>query len=296
MSASTVAILILCTMANPFSFWSHRHRRRLLYPFLSAILAFSLIVGTPQVSQAIPWVDLIFRGVQIIQLSNISDRQEVEIGEQINQKLVRNQIQLYRNSSVNRYIDQIGQRLAKETQRSNIPYRFQVVKDDSINAFATTGGFIYLNTGLIEAADNEAQLASVIAHEIGHIEEEHMIQQMRQTAIARGVAVAAGLDRNTLVNIGVDLALRLPNSREDEFEADRVGLDILKKAGYAPSAMVNFMEKLQQKSGSVPSFLSTHPGVGDRINALKQAIDPAEANVGDGLDESAYKAKIRPLQ
>ncbi|MFP4120553.1 M48 family metallopeptidase [Coleofasciculus sp.] len=283
-------------MANPFSFWSHRHRRRLLYPFLSAILAFSLIVGTPQVSQAIPWVDLIFRGVQIIQLSNISDRQEVEIGEQINQKLVRNQIQLYRNSSVNRYIDQIGQRLAKETQRSNIPYRFQVVKDDSINAFATTGGFIYLNTGLIEAADNEAQLASVIAHEIGHIEEEHMIQQMRQTAIARGVAVAAGLDRNTLVNIGVDLALRLPNSREDEFEADRVGLDILKKAGYAPSAMVNFMEKLQQKSGSVPSFLSTHPGVGDRINALKQAIDPAEANVGDGLDESAYKAKIRPLQ
>lgn len=282
-------------MVNPFSFWSHRHRRRLLYPFVSAILAFSLIVGTPQVSQAIPWLDLIFRGVQIIQLSNISERQEVEIGQQINQKLVRNQIQLYRNSSVNRYIDQIGQRLAKETQRSNIPYTFQVVKDDSINAFATTGGFVYLHTGLIEAADNEAQLASVIAHEIGHIEEEHMIQQMRQTAIARGVAVAAGLDRNTLVNIGVDLALRLPNSREDEFEADQVGLDILKKAGYAPSAMVNFMEKLQKKSGSVPSFLSTHPAVGDRINTLKQAIDPAEANVGDGLDESAYKAKIRPL-
>jgi predicted Zn-dependent protease len=282
-------------MINPFSFWSHRHRRRLLYPFVSAILAFSLIVGTPQVSQAIPWLDLLFRGVQIIQLSNISERQEVEIGQQINQQLVRNQIQLYRNSSVNRYIDQIGQRLAKETQRSNIPYTFQVVKDDSINAFATTGGFIYLNTGLIEAADNEAQLASVIAHEIGHIEEEHMIEQMRQTAIARGVAVAAGLDRNTLVNIGVDLALRLPNSREDELEADQVGLDILKKAGYAPSAMVNFMEKLQKKSGSVPSFLSTHPAVGDRINTLKQAIDPAEANVGDGLDESAYKAKIRPL-
>lgn len=281
-------------MVNPLSFWSRRHRR-LLYPFVSAILALSLIVGTPQVSQAIPWLDIIFRGVQIIQLSNISDRQEVEIGQQINQKLVRNQIRLYRNSSVNRYIDQIGQRLAKETQRSNIPYTFQVVEDDSINAFATTGGFIYLNTGLIEAADNEAQLASVIAHEIGHIEEEHLIKQMRQSAIARGVAVAAGLDRNTLVNIGVDLALRLPNSREDELEADQVGLDILKKAGYAPSAMVNFMEKLQNKRGSVPSFLSTHPAVGDRINALKQAIEPAQANVGDGLDESAYKAKIRPL-
>jgi len=283
-------------MVNPFSFWSRHHRRRLLYPLVSAILAFSLIVGTPQVSQALPWLDLIFRGVQIIQLSNISDRQEVEIGQQINQKLVRNQIRLYRNSSVNRYIDEIGQRLAKETQRSTIPYTFQVVEDDSINAFATTGGFVYLHTGLIEAADNEAQLASVIAHEIGHIEEEHMIEQMRQTAIARGVAVAAGLDRNTLVNIGVDLALRLPNSREDEFEADQIGLDLLKKADYAPSAMVDFMEKLQNKGGSVPSFLSTHPAVGDRINALKQAIDPAEADIGDGLDESAYKAKIRPLQ
>lgn len=282
-------------MFNPFSTLSRRYRRRLLYPLVSIFLSISLILGTAEVSQANRWFNLIFQGIQIIQLSNISDSQEVEIGKQINQQLVGNQVRLYQNSAINSYINEIGQRLAKQSQRTELPYTFQVVEDKSINAGATLGGFIYLNTGLIAAADNEAQLASVIGHELGHISERHLIKQMRQTAIARGVAVAAGLDRNTLVNIGVELALKLPNSRQDELEADQVGLETLTKAGYAPSAMVAFMEKLLNQGGSVPSFLSTHPAVADRITALEEAIDPTQENVGNGLDNNAYKTKIRPL-
>ncbi|MBD0362859.1 MAG: M48 family metalloprotease [Coleofasciculus sp. C3-bin4] len=282
-------------MLNPFSYLSRRYRRRLLYPLLSIVLALSLIVGTPQVSQALPWLNLIFQGIQVIQLSNISDRQEVQIAGQINQQLVSDQVQLYRNPQITRYVDEIGQRLAKESKRPDIPYTFQVVKDKNINAFATMGGFVYLNTGLIAAADNEAQLASVIGHEIGHIVKRHSIQQMRQTAIARGLATAAGLDRNTLVNIGVELALQRPNSRKDEFEADQEGLYNMEQAGYAPSAMVAFMGKLLKAGGSVPTFLSTHPAASDRIAALEQAIDPAQANVGEGLNDKAYKNKIRAL-
>jgi predicted Zn-dependent protease len=255
----------------------------------------TLIVGTPQVSQARSWLDLILNGIQVIQLSNISARQEVQIGQQINQQLVSREIRLYRNSTINRYINEIGQRLAQESQRPDIPYTFQVVDDKGINAFATMGGFVYVNTGLIAAADNEAQLASVMAHEIGHIAGRHSIQQMRQMAIARGVASAAGLDRSTAVGIGVELALRRPNSRQDEFEADQMGLQYLTQAGYAPSAMVAFMEKLLRSGGSVPSFLSTHPATGDRIKALDQAIEATEANVGDGLNNNAYKNKIRAL-
>jgi predicted Zn-dependent protease len=157
------------------------------------------------------------------------------------------------------------------------------------------GGFVYINAGLIAAADNEAQLASVIGHEIGHIVGRHAIEQMRQTAVARGLAAAAGLDRNTLVNIGVDLALRRPNSRKDEFEADREGLYNLEQAGYAPSGIIAFMEKLLKSGGSVPSFLSTHPATSERIQSLQEAIDPAQANVGEGLNSAAYKDKIRPL-
>lgn len=282
-------------MLNPFSYLSRRYRRRLFYPLLSIVLALSLIVGTPQVSQALPWLNLIFQGIQVIQLSNISDRQEVQIAGQINQQLVSDQVQLYRNPQITRYVDEIGQRLAKGSKRPDIPYTFQVVKDKNINAFATMGGFVYLNTGLIAAADNEAQLASVIGHEIGHIVKRHSIQQMRQTAIARGLATAAGLDRNTLVNIGVELALQRPNSRKDEFEADQEGLYNMEQAGYAPSAMVAFMGKLLKAGGSVPTFLSTHPAASDRIAALEQAINPAQANVGEGLNDKAYKNKIRAL-
>jgi predicted Zn-dependent protease len=282
-------------MLNLFSFLSRRYQRRWLYPLLSVVIALSLVLGSPQVTQARPWFDLIFRGVQILQLSNISPRQEIQIGQQINQQLVSSEIQLYRNSEINRYVDQIGQRLAQESTRTDIPYKFQVVNDKNINAFATMGGFVYVNTGLLTAADNEAQLASVMAHEIGHIAGRHAIGQMRQQAIAQGVAAAAGLDRNLAVQIGVDLALRRPHSRQDEVEADELGLDTLQNAGYAPVAMVDFMEKLLKKGGSVPTFLSTHPATSDRINALERAIDPARSNVGDGLDTNAYRSKIRAL-
>lgn len=261
---------------------------------MSFVLALSLVVGIPQASQA-GWFDLILNGIQVIQLSNISDNQEVQIGKQINNQLVSSDIRLYRNPGINRYVNEIGQRLAQQSKRPDIPYTFQVVNDKSINAFATMGGFVYVNAGLIAAADNEAQLASVMAHEIGHISARHAIQQMRQAAIEQGVASAAGLDRNTLVNIGVQVALQLPNSRKDEFQADQLGLQTLEKTGYAPSAMVAFMEKLLQIGGSVPTFLSSHPATQDRIKALEQAIDPATANQGIGLDTVAYKNKIRAL-
>jgi predicted Zn-dependent protease len=281
-------------MLNPLSSLSRRYRRRFLYPLLSLVLTLSLVVGTAQVTQA-SFLDLIFQGIQFVQLSNISDRQEVQIGQQINQQLVGEEIQLYRNPQITSYVNEIGQRLAKGSKRPDIPYTFQVVNDKGINAFATMGGFVYVNAGLIAAADNEAQLASVMGHEIGHIVKRHSIQQMRQTAIARGLAAAAGLDRNTLVNIGVELALQRPNSRKDEFEADQEGLYNMEQAGYAPSAMVGFMEKLLKSGGSVPSFLSTHPATSDRIEALEQAIPAAQANVGNGLDSNAYKNKISVL-
>jgi predicted Zn-dependent protease len=281
-------------MLNLFSFFSRRYQHFLLYPLLSLVMALSVVVATPQVTHA-SLFDLIFPAIQAIQLSNISDRQEVQIGQQINRQLVNQEIRLYRNPEITRYVSEIGQRLAQQSKRPDIPYTFQVVNNREINAFATMGGFVYVNAGLVAAADNEAQLASVIGHEIGHIAGRHSIQQMRQQAIAQGLAAAAGLDRNTMVNLGVKVALQLPNSRKDELQADQLGLDMLKQSGYAPSAMPAFMEKLLKRGGSVPTFLSNHPATSDRIRALEQAIDRAEADVGDGLNTNAYKNKIRAL-
>lgn len=269
-------------------------RRRWFYPLVSVLVTLSICLGTILPSQAFDWLPLLLQGVQVLQLSNISDRQEVDIGKQINQELLRSDIRLYRNPEINRYVEQIGRRLAANSDRPRLHYTFQVVENDSINAFATLGGYVYINTGLLEAADNEAELASVIAHEIGHIGGKHLIKQMRQKAIDNGLLTAAGLDRSAAVQIGVQLARNLPRSRQNEFDADRRGLKTLTRAGYAQSAMVSFMQKLLNKS-SIPTFLSTHPATSDRIDALKRAIQAQPSNNREGLDSATYQANIRTL-
>lgn len=268
-------------------------RRPWFYPIISVVVALSLCLATPTPSQAIPWMNLLMQGVQIFQLSNISSRDEVELGKQINEQIV-GEVPLYRNREINSYVNQIGQRLAAKSDCPNLPYTFQVVDDDSVNAFATAGGFIYVHTGLLTTAENEAEVASVIAHENGHICGRHLIKQMRQTAVAQGVATAAGVDRSRAVQIGMELALRRPRSRQDEFDADARGLRTLARAGYAPSAMVSFMQKLLTK-GSTPTFLSTHPATKDRISALEKRINAQNSNLGDGLNKAAYRAKISAL-
>ncbi len=277
------------------SFWYRR--RRWIYIFFSFVFATSISLTNLKPGYGASWIDLIMQGAQIIQLSSISEQQELELGKQINQQLTGSgKVNIYRNSQLNSYLNQIGQRLAKNSKRPNLPYTFQIVNDPNINAFATMGGFVYLHTGLIAKADNEAQLASVLAHEIGHIGGKHAIKQMRDTAIAQGVLSATGLDREAAVQIGVDLALSKPNSRDDEFQADSFGLKTMQKSGYATIGTLEFMKKLLQAKNGLPSFLSTHPATSDRIAALQKSLDPQTANSGDGLDNNAYRRNVASLR
>ncbi|GAB4302533.1 MAG: M48 family metallopeptidase [Oscillatoriaceae cyanobacterium] len=226
----------------------------------------------------------------------MSDRQEVELGKQIDEQ-VKGEYQIYQDREITAYVENIGKRLVPQSNRPKLPFTFQVVNDDSINAFATAGGFVYVNTGLLKAADTEAEVAGVIGHEIGHITNKHVLKQIRQSVIAGGLADAAGLDRNTVVNLGFEFGIRRPRSRQQEFEADSTGLDMVVRSGYAPSGMISFFQKLLGQ-GSVPTLLSTHPATQDRITRLQQEINqkyPDRANSGDGLDSAAYRQKIRKL-
>jgi predicted Zn-dependent protease len=282
-------------MFNAFSLVPFRFRRLWFYPILSVMVALGLVLSPlSHPAKALPWDRLLFQGIQILQLSNISDRQEVQLGQQINNQMVGGQIRLYRNAQINDYVNQIGQRLASVSERPDLPFTFQVVRDNNINAFATMGGFVYVTTGLMAASDNEAQLASVVGHEIGHITGRHALKQMRQVAVTRGIATAAGVDTNRLVGLGVEFALNRPRSRADELDADKRSLQMMTKAGYPQSALIGFLEKLLERR-SPPSFLSTHPATNDRITAIQKAIDPNKADIGDGLDSEAYKAAIQPL-
>lgn len=270
-----------------------RLRRRAAYLMLSVLLAFGLAIGTPQMAQASDWLEWIFRGVQILQISNLSDRQEVALGQQIDRQLTRSQVRIYNNPRLSDYLDSVGQRLVSASSRPDIPYTFRVVADRGINAFATLGGFVYLNAGLIATADNEAQLASVMAHEIGHVAARHAVQNLREAAIADGLLSAAGLDTNDAVRLGVELAIRRPGSRRDELEADALGLATMGRAGYAQVGMVEFMRKLLD-APSPPEFLSTHPNTEDRIAAIQRAIDP-NAAYGAGLDNRAYQRFLQSV-
>lgn len=237
----------------------------------------------------------LFKGaVQYVQVANISDEQEVEIGKQIQQQLLSQQYELYNNQQVQTYVDRIGQELVNSAESSrDIPYSFQVVVSDAVNAFATPGGFIYVTTGLLQEADNKAQLASVIAHEIAHINEKHSVRALKRAAIAQGIAETAGVSTNTLAQIGYQLAVDLPQSREYEYEADRVGLEILQQGGYPPMAFVNFLKQLQ--GGNQPEFLRTHPTSTNRIEALAQEIQSSSVSSNKGLDEADYQNNLLSL-
>ena len=131
-----------------------------------------------------------------------------------------------------------------------------------------------------------------MGHEIGHIAARHAIKQMREKSIAQGLLGVAGLDRSTAVNIGVQLALNLPNSRKDEYEADQRGLATLGRAGYAQSQMAAFMQKLVS-GRSAPTFLSNHPAASDRVVRLRQLAQQNPTSGTDGQNSADYRSRVQ---
>ena len=228
-------------------------------------------VATPASAGILNLLPLVIEGSQYIQLSNVSPQQEVKLGQEINQKL-HQQYKFNTNPQENTYVNRIGKRVASVSDCADkFPFHFYIVDNPSINAFSTTGGFVYVNTGLLKAIDNQSELAGVIGHEIGHICDNDLIHQMRQAALERGLTTAAGVSDSTLVNLGTQLAVNLPNSRQDEFNADAKGQKYLERAGYNQYGLVDFLKKLLQQP-SPPVFLSDHPGARERINVLNKKI------------------------
>ncbi|MEO0853455.1 MAG: M48 family metallopeptidase, partial [Cyanobacteria bacterium J06648_11] len=239
----------------------------------SVAIAGMLVGGMAPAAEAVDLGSLIFQGLRVIQLSNISDSQDVELGKQIHGQIIEgDEVKLSQNQQLNRYINQIGQDLVSHSSRSKLPFQFFVVEDDALNAFATTGGFVYINTGTIDAADTEDQIASVLAHEIAHITEKHVLENLQQSAMIQGGAQALGIGNSNIAAAGVELALRRPKSRDAEYEADATGLMMMYRAGYDPQAAPQFLTKLLRLGRNVPTIFSTHPPSRDRISRLNQII------------------------
>ena len=226
-------------------------------------------------------------------LQLVSVKDEISIGRKAQQQ-VRQQVPALRDATVNRYIDSLGARIATRADGPRYPYSFDVANRREINAFALPGGPIWLHRGLIDAAQNEAQLAGVIAHEVAHIANRHAAEQMTKGTFANvglgllGAFLGDGTGAQ-IARLGAGFAANatmMKFSRDHEREADLKALRYMKGAGYDPRAMVEFLHVLRSRQGrdpgSVQTFFSSHPAPGERVRRLQQ-----EANrLGGGRRDS----------
>jgi len=210
-----------------------------------------------------------------------SKEQDIELGREAAAQ-VQKQHQEVRNQALNDYVATIGQRLARQPQAGGFPYSFTLLNDKSVNAFALPGGPTFVFTGLLQAAENESQLAGVMAHEIAHVALRHGTNQASKAnliqlpAMLAGAVVGNGSLLGQLAQLGIGVganSVLLKYSRDAEDQADALGARIMASAGYNPLEMARFFEKLEAEGGSgAPQFLSSHPNPGNRVRAVEAEI------------------------
>src|SRR5262245_55925520 len=194
---------------------------------------------------------------------------------------IESSLKLVTDPVINEYVNRVGQNLVRNSD-AKVPFTIQVVDSDVINAIAPAGGFFYVNSGLILAADNEAELAGVMAHEIAHVAARHTTRQLTRYQFANYMSLplifiggGIGLAAREAAGIGLPVTF-LKFSRGFEAEADYLGIQYMYKAGYDPNEFVNFFEKIQaqekKKPGSMAKVFADHPQTPDRIQKSQEEI------------------------
>lgn len=235
--------------------------------------------------------------------------QDIQLGKEAAGQ-VEKEMTLITDAELNDYVRRIGERLAATPEAGDFPYSFKIVHDKTINAFALPGGPTYLHTGLLAAADNEAQVAGVMAHEIAHVALRHGTNQVSKANLiqlpAALAAAAAGRNQSLLgqlaqLGIGIGAtSLLLKYSRNAERDADLLGTRMMARVGYDPVEMARFFEKLEAAEGKSRGlqFFSSHPNPGNRVKAVQAEIQylPARAyTTGDQQEFRRIKQRVAAL-
>lgn len=209
-----------------------------------------------------------------------STESEIRMGKQYATQIEAS-LKMVTDPTINEYVNRVGQNLVRNSD-AKVPFTIKVVDSDVINAMALPGGFFYVNSGLILAADNEAELAGVMAHEIAHVAARHTTRQMTRAQFLNYASLplifvggGIGLAAREAAGIGIPMTF-LKFSRAFEAEADYLGIQYMYKAGYDPNEFVNFFEKIQaeekKKPGSMAKVFADHPQTPDRITKSQEEI------------------------
>jgi predicted Zn-dependent protease len=226
------------------------------------------------------------------ELSLVSESQEIQMGQQAAQD-VATSIGLYKDAKLESYVASIGKRMAAASERPNLPWEFHVVDDASVNAFALPGGFIYVTRGLLASINDEAELATVVGHEIGHVTNRHSVQQISKAQLAQlGLGIGSILSSDIarfgqLASAGLQV-LFLKYSRDAENQADQAGFRYALNQNYDVREMTNVFETLNRISdasggGKLPEWLATHPNPENRIQHIEGMLDTLHRDPSKGV-------------
>lgn len=236
------------------------------------------------------------------ELSLVSESQEIELGRQSAQQ-VQQSIGFYDDPQIQSYVSGIGLKMAKASERPNLPWEFHVVNDAAVNAFALPGGFIYVTRGLMTAINDEAELATVIGHEIGHVTNRHSVQQISKSQVAQlGLGLGSILSSDIasvagLASQGLGV-LFLKYGRDAENQADKAGFRYALNENYDVREMANVFQTLDRISGAggggrLPEWLSTHPNPGTRIENTQARLDTLSKSLSNSVtNREAYLKRI----
>lgn len=217
-------------------------------------------------------------------LNLISEQKEIAIGTDAEPQFIDENGGLVASASLRNYVTELGMELAAVSERPHLPWTFNVLDSEVINAFALPGGKVFVSRGLIEKMTNEAQLAGVLGHEVGHVTAQHVNSRMSQALIIQGVAIGASVagevtDDDTLRVLGVGAGVGggvylLKFGRDQESESDMLGVRYMTRLGFNPYGQVQVMQILKeaQGDGGGPEFFATHPLPQTRIERLEDLI------------------------
>jgi len=227
-------------------------------------------------------------------LASFTLEDEKKLGKEFYEKLEKSNV-LIHDQKINMYINELGNKVLSHSQKAPFDYRFSVIKSSAINAFATPGGYVYVNRGLINMVETESELSAVLAHEIAHVNARHIasiIEKSQKVGIATLAAILAGAflggggDLSAAVmsfSLATATSLNLKYSREHEEEADRLGMYYLVSAGYDSKAMLDMLKMMRRYefySNNIPSYFLTHPGTDERISYIDALLQTTYTHTG----------------